>query len=442
LRVTIFGSGYVGLVTGACLAEAGNDVHCVDIDAAKVGKLKEGHVPIHEPGLDTMIRRNLDAGRMQFTTDAQGAIAHGLFLLIAVGTPPDEDGSADLRHVIAVARTIGENLDRYAVVITKSTVPVGTADKVKAEIAAALERRGVSIEFDVVSNPEFLKEGAAVADFMKPDRVVVGTDNPRTMELLRALYEPFTRNHERFVVMDVRSAELTKYAANAMLATRISFMNELAHIAERTGADIEKVRMGIGSDPRIGYSFIYPGMGYGGSCFPKDVRALVRTAQELDYDARLLSAVEQVNLAQKTFLLAKIERHFGGQLRGRKIALWGLAFKPNTDDMREASSLHLIDGLLAAGCTVAAFDPVAMAEAQRVLGERAGLSYTDDPYAALTGADALAVATEWQQFRSPDYDRIKATLRQPVIFDGRNIYSPELLEKMGIAYYGVGRGRA
>jgi UDPglucose 6-dehydrogenase len=442
MRVTIFGSGYVGLVTGACLADAGNHVICVDIDQGKIDRLNKGEVPIHEPGLEALIKRNMKAKRIEFTTDAQKGVAHGLFQLIAVGTPPDEDGSADLKYVLSVARTIGENLGQYAIVMTKSTVPVGTADKVKAEVTAALASRKAGIEFDVVSNPEFLKEGAAIADFMKPDRVVVGTDNPRTMELLRALYEPFTRNHDRFVVMDVRSAELTKYAANAMLATKISFMNELANIAERVGADIEKVRVGIGSDPRIGYSFIYPGAGYGGSCFPKDVQALVRSANGVQFHAKILEAVEAQNKAQKSFLVNKMKKHFGNELAGRTIALWGLAFKPNTDDMREAPSLTVISELLAAGAKVQAFDPVAMPEARRILGEKAGLTFTTDANAALAGADVLAIVTEWQEFRSPDFDLLKAALKSPVIFDGRNLYSPELMQRLGFSYYAVGRGLA
>jgi UDPglucose 6-dehydrogenase len=443
MQVTIFGSGYVGLVTGACLADAGNQVICVDVDQGKIDRLNQGEVPIHEPGLDALIHRNQKAGRIEFTTDAQRGVAHGLFQLIAVGTPPDEDGSADLKYVLSVASTIGKHLDRYAIVMTKSTVPVGTADKVKAEIAAQLSSRNAEIEFDIVSNPEFLKEGAAIQDFMRPDRVVVGTDNPRTMELLRALYEPFTRNHERFVVMDVRSAELTKYAANAMLATKISFMNELANIAERVGADIEKVRVGIGSDPRIGYSFIYPGAGYGGSCFPKDVQALVRSAKGVQYRAQLLEAVEAVNRSQKSFLAGKIRKHFAAQgLHGRTIALWGLAFKPNTDDMREAPSLTLIDELLAAGASIQAFDPVAMPEVQRILKDRDGLTLVGNGAAALQGADALAIVTEWQEFRSPDFDYIKSTLTQPVIFDGRNLYNPQLMQRLGFSYYGVGRGLA
>jgi UDPglucose 6-dehydrogenase len=442
MRVTIFGSGYVGLVTGACLADAGNHVICVDVDQGKIDRLNKGEVPIHEPGLDALIKRNMKAKRIEFTTDAKKGVAHGLFQLIAVGTPPDEDGSADLKYVVSVARTIGENLGQYAIVMTKSTVPVGTADKVRAEVTAALAKRKAAIEFDVVSNPEFLKEGAAIADFMKPDRVVVGTDNPRTMELLRALYEPFTRNHERFVVMDVRSAELTKYAANAMLATKISFMNELANIAERVGADIEKVRVGIGSDPRIGYSFIYPGAGYGGSCFPKDVQALVRSANGVQFQAKILEAVEAQNKAQKSFLVNKIKKHFKNDLKGKTIALWGLAFKPNTDDMREAPSLTVISELLAAGAKVRAFDPVAMPEAQRILGDKAGLAFVAGADAALDGADALAIVTEWKEFRSPDFDHLKATLKSPVIFDGRNLYSPELMQRLGFSYYAVGRGLA
>lgn len=442
MRVTIFGSGYVGLVTGACLADVGNYVVCVDVDKAKVDRLCRGEPQIHEPGLEALIRRNLEAGRLEFTTDAAVGVAHGLFQLIAVGTPPDEDGSADLKHVLAVARTIGQHLGRYAVVVTKSTVPVGTADRVRAELTGALQARGAELDFDVVSNPEFLKEGAAIGDFMSPDRVVVGMDNQRPLELLRALYEPFTRNHDRLVVMDVRSAELTKYAANALLATKISFMNELANIAERVGADIEKVRVGVGSDSRIGYGFIYPGTGYGGSCFPKDIQALVRSARGVGYEPRVLAAVEEVNSDQKGFLVAKILKHFGGSLQGRCFAIWGLAFKPNTDDMREAPSLTVIRGLLAAGATVRTFDPVAMDEARRTLGSNPGIEYVLNSYQALEGADALVIVTEWKEFRSPDFERIKAMLHQPTIFDGRNLYSPSMLEGLGFAYYGVGRGRA
>jgi len=441
MRVTIFGSGYVGLVTGACLADAGNHVVCVDVDEKKIARLKAGEVPIHEPGLDALIKRGAEAGRLEFTTDAARGVKHGLFQLIAVGTPPDEDGSADLRYVLAVAKTIGTHMDDYRIVMTKSTVPVGTADKVRATLAEGLKARGASFEYDVVSNPEFLKEGAAIADFMKPDRVIVGTDNPRTTELLRLLYEPFTRNHDRLIVMDIRSAELTKYAANAMLATKISFMNELANLAEHFGADIEKVRVGIGSDPRIGYSFIYPGCGYGGSCFPKDVRALARSARDMKYDASLLNAVETVNREQKRSLFRKIHKHFDGKVAGKTFAVWGLAFKPNTDDMREAPSRALIDELLQAGARVQAYDPVAMEEAGRIYqGKPLGLVKSAD--AALTGADALAIVTEWSEFRSPDFDRIKQQLAQPVIFDGRNLYDPNYLARIGFTYYGIGRGRS
>src|SRR3977135_3894554 len=376
MRVTIFGSGYVGLVTGACLADAGNHVMCVDVDAAKIERLNRGEVPIHEPGLEALIKRNAEAGRIEFTTDAPRAVEHGLFHLIAVGTPPGEGGSADLRFVITVARTIATHLNRYCIVITKSTVPVGTADKVRAALKRPLAGRGVKVEFDVVANPEFLKEGAAIADFMKPDRVVIGTDNPRTTELMRALYEPFTRNHDRLIVMDIRSSELTKYAANAMLATKISFMNELANIAERVGADIERVRIGIGSDPRIGYSFIYPGTGYGGSCFPKDVQALIRSAHEVGHAPSILDAVESGNNRQKEVLVHKMKRHFGDQLNGRTIALWGLAFKPNTDDMREAPSRAIIDLLLDAGAQVRAYDPVAAAGARRICSDHKGFAVT------------------------------------------------------------------
>jgi len=442
MRVTIFGSGYVGLVTGACLAEAGNHVVCVDVDASKIARLNKGDIPIHEPGLDALIKRNAEAGRMEFTTDAAKGVEHGLFQIIAVGTPPDEDGSADLRYVLAVAKTIGTHAGRYCIVITKSTVPVGTADKVRAEVDSALASRGADVEFDVVSNPEFLKEGAAIQDFMKPDRVVIGTDNPRTVELMRALYEPFTRNRERLIVMDVRSSELTKYAANAMLATKISFMNELANIAERFGADIEKVRLGIGSDPRIGYSFIYPGTGYGGSCFPKDVQALIRSAKSVGHSPDVLNAVESVNTRQKQVLVDKMSRHFDSQLSGRTIALWGLAFKPNTDDMREAPSRAIIEALWKAGAKVRAYDPVAADEARRVFGERADLKLCKNAYEAAEGADALAIVTEWQEFRSPDFDRLRQILKSPLIFDGRNIYDPAIVSRFGFTYYAIGRGRS
>src|SRR4051794_22960298 len=399
MRVTIFGSGYVGLVTGACLADAGNHVVCVDVDQGKIERLNRGEIPIHEPGLDELIKRNAEAGRIEFTTDAVKGVEHGLFQLIAVGTPPDEDGSADLRYVLSAARTIATHMGRYAIVITKSTVPVGTADKVRAQLESTLEERGASVEFDVVSNPEFLKEGAAIQDFMKPDRVVIGTDNPRTTELMRALYEPFTRQHDRFIVMDIRSSELTKYAANAMLATKISFMNELANIAERVGADIEKVRVGIGSDPRIGYSFIYPGAGYGGSCFPKDVQALERSARDVDYRAEILQAVEATNNRQKAVLVTKLRRHFGPKLKGATIALWGLAFKPNTDDMRAAPSVKIVELLAKDGVNIRAYDPVATDEAKRIFGENGPVKLCKNAYEAADGADALVIVTEWKEFR-------------------------------------------
>jgi len=440
MRVTIFGSGYVGLVTGACLADVGNDVVCVDIDAKKIEALKQGIIPIHEPGLDALIKSNVEAERIKFTTSAEEGVAHGLFQLIAVGTPPDEDVSADLKYVLAVARSIGQHMDEYKVVITKSTVPVGTSDKVRAAVADTLQKRGAEVEYDVVSNPEFLKEGAAIEDFMRPDRVVVGTDNPRVTELLRTLYDPFTRSRERLVIMDLRSAELTKYAANAMLATKISFMNELANLAERFGADIEKVRVGIGSDPRIGYHFIYPGVGYGGSCFPKDVQALARSARSAGYEPRLLDSVEAVNAAQKRTLFAKIARHFGGELRGKTFALWGLAFKPGTDDMREAPSRVLLEQLWEAGANVRAFDPAAMNETRRIFGERPDLVLCKRSRETLEGADALVIVTEWKEFRSPDFDNLKKQLKSPVIFDGRNLYDPSMMKKLGFSYYAVGRG--
>nr|MBO2488271.1 UDP-glucose 6-dehydrogenase [Gammaproteobacteria bacterium] len=442
MRLTIFGSGYVGLVTGVCLAEVGNSVMCVDVDQRKIDMLKRGESPIYEPGLDELLKKNLEAGRIKFTTDPAEGVNHGLFQFIAVGTPPDEDGSADLKYVLAVAEAIGQNMSEYRIVVTKSTVPVGTADKVKARIDETLRARGVNIEFDVVSNPEFLKEGAAINDFMKPDRIIVGTDNPRTAELLKVLYDPFTRNRERMIVMDVRSSELTKYAANAMLATKISFMNELANLAERMGADIEKVRVGIGSDPRIGYHFIYPGCGYGGSCFPKDVQALSRSAREHDFDMILLNAVEQVNARQKSVLFEKINRYFQGKLDGLTIALWGLAFKPNTDDMREAPSRTLMEALWKAGAKVRAYDPVARNEARRIYGDRPDLELVTTAADALRGADALAIVTEWQEFRSPDFDSIRASLKNPVIFDGRNIYDPAFVKRFGLKYYAIGRGES
>jgi UDPglucose 6-dehydrogenase len=442
MRLTIFGSGYVGLVTGACMAEMGNHVICVDIDERKISRLNAGELPIYEPGLDAYVKRNRDAGRLVFTTDIQKGVDHGLFQFIAVGTPPDEDGSADLRHVLAVAKSIGEHMNDYRIIVDKSTVPVGTADMVRKTIASVLAERGIAQEFDVVSNPEFLKEGAAIGDFMKPDRIIVGTDNPRTTELLRALYEPFNRNHDRLIGMDIRSAELTKYAANAMLAAKISFMNELANIAELLGADIENVRLGIGSDPRIGYAFIYPGVGYGGSCFPKDVRALSHSALAEGYDAELLNSVESVNNRQKHRLFERISSHYDGNLKGKTIALWGLSFKPKTDDMRDAPSRVLMEQLWEAGASVRAYDPEAMHEARRIYADREDLTLCKSALEAVTGADALAIVTEWQEFRSPDFPALKQELADGVVFDGRNLYDPEMVEALGLIYYGIGRGRS
>ena len=440
MRLTIFGSGYVGLVTGACMAEIGNHVVCVDIDEDKIERLCNGEVPVYEPSLESYIQRNQEAGRLEFTTEMSRGVAHGLFQFVAVGTPPDEDGSADLQYVLAVADSIGFHMDEYRIVVNKSTVPVGTTDKVRETIQAALAKRDLALEFDVVSNPEFLKEGAAIEDFMKPDRIIIGTDNPRTTELLRALYEPFNRNRDRLISMDVRSAELTKYAANAMLATKISFMNELANLAEGVGADIEKVRVGIGSDPRIGYHFIYPGSGYGGSCFPKDVRALAKSSSAMGYDAELLEAVENVNNRQKQRIFDKLSRYFDGDLAGKTIALWGLSFKPNTDDMREAPSRVLMQALWDAGAVVQAYDPKALDETRRLYPSQDGLKLCESSADALVGADALVVMTEWQEFRSPDFDKIAQELSNPVIFDGRNLYDPDYLKSNGIQYYGVGRG--
>jgi UDPglucose 6-dehydrogenase len=442
MKVTIFGTGYVGLVTGACLAEMGNHVVCVDIDESKVERLKRGEIPIFEPGLEPIVRRNYANGQLEFTTEASAAVGHAQIIFIAVGTPPDEDGSADLKYVLGVAKSIGCHLDRYTVIVNKSTVPVGTADRVHKAVAAELSARGAQVEFDVMSNPEFLKEGDAVEDCLRPDRIVIGSSSERATGVLRKLYAPFNRNHDRTVVMDVRSAELTKYAANAMLATKISFMNEIANIAERVGADVELVRQGIGSDPRIGYHFIYPGAGYGGSCFPKDVQALERTARSVGYQARLLGAVEAVNHDQKAKLFEFISHYFNGDVRGRTIALWGLAFKPNTDDMREASSRRLMEALWEAGANVRAYDPQARHETHRVYGDRNDLVLCDSAYQALDGADALAIITEWKAFRSPDFARIRAALKEPVIFDGRNLYEPAVVEEAGLAYYGMGRGRS
>jgi len=440
MKITLVGSGYVGLVTGACLAEMGNHVVCLDVDAKKVALLQGGGVPIHEPGLEPLIQRNAAAGRLQFTTDTDAAVLHGTVIFIAVGTPPGEDGSADLRYVTQAARSIGQRMTDYKLIVDKSTVPVGTGDAVEATVRAALTERGVDVAFSVVSNPEFLKEGAAIEDFMKPDRVVVGSDDERAIHLMRALYAPFIRNRDRLLVMDRRSAELTKYAANAMLATRISFMNELANLAERIGADIELVRQGIGSDPRIGTQFLYPGCGYGGSCFPKDVKALMHTGQQSGLQLRVLGAVEAANERQKSVLVDKVVARFGADLTGRRFALWGLAFKPGTDDMREAPSIAVIQGLTERGASVAAYDPVAMAEARRHLADVKSLDYASSSDAALAGADALIIVTEWKEFRSPDFDALKATLRQPVIFDGRNLFDPRLVREMGLEYHGIGRG--
>ncbi|HEY5638356.1 MAG TPA: UDP-glucose/GDP-mannose dehydrogenase family protein [Burkholderiales bacterium] len=441
MKVTIVGTGYVGLVTGACLAEMGNHVFCLDLDAAKIAALNAGRIPIFEPGLEPLVARNRAAGRLEFSTDVAASVAHGELQFIAVGTPPGEDGSADLSHVLAAARAIGRHMDGYRVVVDKSTVPVGTADRVREVLGEELTRRGRPLEFSVASNPEFLKEGAAVEDFMRPDRIIVGSEDARATRLLRQLYAPFQRNHDRFMLMDVRSAELTKYAANAMLATRISFMNELANLAERLGADIENVRRGIGADPRIGYHFLYAGAGFGGSCFPKDVKALQRTGTENGVPMRMLAAVETVNEAQKHRLAEKIRGRFGERLEGRVFALWGLAFKPNTDDMREAPSRTLIADLLAAGATVRAYDPVAHAEARRLYADEPRVTIVDSATAALEGADALAVVTEWQEFRAPDFDAILRCLKAPAVFDGRNLYEPATMRAQGIEYHPVGRGR-
>ena len=440
MRITIFGTGYVGLVTGACLAEVGHHVMCMDVDQAKIDRLREGIIPIYEPGLEPIVAHNTAAGRLQFTTDVVEAVDYGELQFIAVGTPSDEDGSADLKYVLAVAGSIGEHMNDYKVVIDKSTVPVGTADKVREAVRGKLLERSADIDFDVVSNPEFLKEGAAVDDFMKPDRIIVGTDSDRPQELLRELYYPFNRNHERVIFMDVRSAELTKYAANAMLATKISFMNEVANLAERLGADIEHVRRGMGSDPRIGYHFIYPGCGYGGSCFPKDVKALAWTAREYDYEARLLDAVEAVNSAQKHVLFDKVSHYYGGDLAGKTVALWGLSFKPKTDDMREAPSRVLMEKLWAAGASVQAFDPEAMEETQRIYPDQPDLQLCGTKEQALKGADCLVICTEWKEFRSPDFAQIAAAIRSPVVFDGRNLYDEKMLGRHGLSYYAIGRG--
>ncbi|MBI1284783.1 MAG: nucleotide sugar dehydrogenase [Thiobacillus sp.] len=439
MKITVIGTGYVGLVTGTCLAEVGNEVLCLDVDPKKIDTLRAGGIPIYEPGLEDMVKRNVEAGRLSFTTDIEASVAYGQIQFIAVGTPPDEDGSADLQYVVAAARSIGRHMTDYKLVVDKSTVPVGTADKVRAALQEELAKRGAAIEFNVASNPEFLKEGAAVDDFMKPDRIVIGTDSERATTLLRQLYAPFQRNHDRLRVMDVRSAELTKYAANAMLATRISFMNELAVLAEKLGADIEQVRHGIGSDPRIGYHFLYAGCGYGGSCFPKDVQALRRTAQENGIPLRVLDAVEAANEVQKQILVDKLTARMGKDLKGMRLAMWGLAFKPNTDDMREAPSRSMLEALWAMGASVSAYDPAAMEETRRIYGERADLQLVDGPMDALKGADALLIVTEWKVFRSPNFDTMKALLKAPLVFDGRNLYEPQAMRDMGFDYLPIGR---
>ena len=440
MKITVIGTGYVGLVTGTCLSEVGNDVICFDTDSNKIAALKEGVLPIWEPGLDEMVARNVKAGRLHFTDDIEAATRFGTIQFIAVGTPPGEDGGADLQYVLKAASNIGRHMNDYKVVVDKSTVPVGTADQVRATIAAELKARGVDTPFAVVSNPEFLKEGAAIEDFMRPGRIVLGCDDEQAALNMRALYAPFQRHHERLVLMDIRSAELTKYAANAMLATRISFMNELANLAEKLGADIEHVRKGIGSDPRIGYDFLYAGAGYGGSCFPKDVKALIKTAAiDGGMDLKVLAAVEAANQQQKHVLASKVKARFGPDLTGRHFALWGLAFKANTDDMREASSLTVIADLVAAGATVSAYDPVATEHARPMLQQHSGVDFADSPMAALNGADALLIVTEWKEFRSPDFDSIKASLKSPVIFDGRNLYDPKWVRGMGFEYLAIGR---
>ena len=442
MKVTVFGTGYVGLVTGTCLADVGHDVLCVDIDQKKVDNLKNGIIPIFEPGLESIVKQAVQSNLLNFTTDMDAAVNHGELQFIAVGTPSGEDGSADLQYVVAVAKTIGQRMKDYKVVINKSTVPIGTAEKVKEALSQELSARGSNVPFDVVSNPEFLKEGAAINDFMKPDRIVVGTDSERAEKLLRELYSPFNRNHDRMIFMDIRSAELTKYAANAMLATKISFINEMANLAEKLGADIEKVRNGIGADPRIGYHFIYPGCGYGGSCFPKDVKALINIAKNVDYQASLMESVDKVNQAQKSKLFGYVTKHFGGQLKGKTFALWGLSFKPNTDDMREAPSRVLMEALWAAGAKVQAYDPVAMDETQHIYGLREDLKLVGTKEAALEKADALIICTEWKIFRAPNFEMIKSTLSNPVIFDGRNLYEPERMIDHGFEYYAVGRGKS
>ncbi len=440
MKVTVFGIGYVGLVQAAVLAEVGHDVVCVDVDQAKVDNLKKGIIPIYEPGLTPLVNANFEAGRVTFTTDAKAGIEHGEIIFIAVGTPPDEDGSADLKYVLTVASSIATHMQSHKIIINKSTVPVGTADKVTAKVNEVLKHAGKEVSFDVVSNPEFLKEGAAVNDCMRPDRIILGTKSEKSEKKLRELYAPFNRNHDKIIVMDVRSAELTKYAANCMLATKISFMNEMSNLAEKFGADIENVRRGIGSDPRIGYQFIYPGCGYGGSCFPKDVQALIRSATSVGYEAKVLQSVEAVNYQQKEKLFDYIMRHYDNDVSGKTIALWGLSFKPNTDDMREASSRVLMEKLWEQGARVQAYDPEAMEETQRIYGSRPDLSLMGTKEATLNGADCLVICTEWQSFRAPDFEEIKNTIKDPVIFDGRNLFEPNIVSDYGLSYYAIGRG--
>ena len=439
MRLTMFGTGYVGLVTGTCFAEMGNDVLCIDIDQSKVDALRRGEIPIFEPGLESMVQANTAAGRLRFDSDPAAGIDHGELLFIAVGTPSDEDGSADLQYVLKVAETIGTHMQEPKIIVDKSTVPVGTGDQVRAKVQATLDARGSSLDFDVVSNPEFLKEGAAIGDFMKPDRIIIGTQNPASAARLDELYAPFNRNHDKVLHMDLRSAELTKYAANVMLASRISLMNEFANLAERLDADIDAVRRGIGSDPRIGYNFIYPGAGYGGSCFPKDVKALIYTAEQIGHEPKIMHSIEAVNEHQKTVLFQKLNRHFDGALAGKTIALWGLAFKPNTDDMREAPSRTLMEALFAAGATVRAYDPAAMDEARRLYGNAESLVLCEQRDETLENADALAILTEWNEFRSPDFGMLKAKLHHPVIVDGRNLYEPATVASHGLHYYAIGR---
>lgn len=441
MKITVIGTGYVGLVSGACLSEMGNDVLCIDVNEEKVKRLRAGEIPIFEPGLDAFVKRNVEAGRLHFSSDVRAGVQFGTVQMIAVGTPPDEDGSADMSYVLAAARTIGREMTDYKVVIDKSTVPVGTADAVKSAIAEELKERGVQVPFSVVSNPEFLKEGAAVQDFMRPDRIVIGSEDERAIHLMRAMYEPFQRSHDRLIVMDTRSAELTKYAANAMLATRISFMNELALLAERLGADIEHVRRGIGSDPRIGHHFLYAGCGYGGSCFPKDVKALIHSAGSVGQDLKVLNAVEVANENQKQVLVDKVTKVFGNDLTGKRFGVWGLAFKPETDDMREAPSRVLIESLVEKGAKVSAYDPVATHEAQRVLAHVSNdsLRFADDAQDATRGCDALIIVTEWKEFRSPDFDTLRSTLLKPIIFDGRNLFDQKRMKAEGFQYHAIGR---